>query len=158
RCRGDVLRFVGVETIGPACRDITEGAGSRADSAEDHHGRMLLLPALADIRASRLFAYRVERKLAHQPARRLVLGRAGRLDPQPVRLARDRTVRTMRLFGMAQGNGGRGPARKIHRLEVDGTPASVKLIAPQHKLARLVFRPTGTIHALSRGGCSGTAR
>src|SRR5439155_16693602 len=102
RCRGYALRLMRVDEIRPAGRDIAKRASPRADAAEDHHRRVLLLPALADIRAGRLLAHRVERKLAHQPARRLVFGRTRRLDPQPVRLAPDRAVATMRLFGMAQ--------------------------------------------------------
>ena len=93
-----------VEKIGPAGRDIAESAGPGADAAEDHDRGMLLLPALADIRAARLFAYGVKGVLAHQPARRLVFRRARRLDPQPIGFARDRVVGSMRLFGMTGGH------------------------------------------------------
>ncbi len=37
-------------------RDIAERAGTCANAAHDHHGRMPLLPAVADVRAGGLFA------------------------------------------------------------------------------------------------------
>ena len=55
-----------IEQIGPAGRDVAEGAGAGADGAQDHHRRVLLLPALADIGAGRLLADGVELELAHQ--------------------------------------------------------------------------------------------
>src|SRR6516162_10909981 len=70
----DALRLARVEKIGLASRDIAEGTGPRADAAEYHDRCMLLLPTLADIRAARLFAHRVERVVAHQPACRPVFG------------------------------------------------------------------------------------
>ena len=69
----DMLRLVRVELVGPPGRDIAEGAGARADGAEDHHRRVLLLPALADIGAGRLLADGVELELAHQLARLVIL-------------------------------------------------------------------------------------
>ena len=83
----DVLRLVRIERVGLAGRDVAEGAGARADGAEDHHRRVLLLPALADIGAGRLLADGVELELAHQLARREILRRIRRLDPNPVGLA-----------------------------------------------------------------------
>src|SRR6185437_14384567 len=55
-CRrlGDMLRLVRVQAIGPAGRDIAEGAGAGADRTEDHHRRVLFLPALTDIGTGRL--------------------------------------------------------------------------------------------------------
>ena len=49
--------------------DVAEGAGPRAGVAEDHHRRVLLGPAFADVRAGRLLAHGREVELAHQPAR-----------------------------------------------------------------------------------------
>ncbi len=98
----DPRRLMRVEPVGPAGRDIAEGAGAGAHRPQDHHRRVLLLPALADIGAGRLFAHRVEVELAHQPARRVVLGRPRRLDPNPRRLPRARIVRPRRLLRVAQ--------------------------------------------------------
>src|SRR5205085_9269169 len=85
-------------------RNIAKGAGAGADGAEDHHRRVLFLPALVDIRARRLLAHRVQVELAHQPARRVILRRARRLDADPRRFARARGVRPRRFFRMAKNN------------------------------------------------------
>ena len=69
--------------------DVAEGAGARADVAQDHHRGVLLGPALADVRAGRLLAHRVQAWLAHQPAGLVIAGRARRLDPDPGGLAAD---------------------------------------------------------------------
>ena len=106
---GDALRLVRVEKIGPAGRDIAEGAGPSAHAAENHDRCMLLLPTFADIRAARLFAHGIEGVLPHQPACRLVFGRARRLDAQPIGLARDRVIGTVDLFGMTRGRWCRDP-------------------------------------------------
>src|SRR5437763_15278452 len=89
----DARWLVRVELVGPAGRDIAEGAGASAGGAQDHHRRVLVLPALADIRTGRLFADCVELEIAHQPARRLVFRRVRSLDPGPARLPRARLVR-----------------------------------------------------------------
>ena len=57
---GDAPRLMRVDEVGAAGRDVAEGAGAGAHRAEDHYGGVPLLPALADIRAGRLLAHRVE--------------------------------------------------------------------------------------------------
>ena len=52
----DVFRFRGIERAGHAGLDVAEGAGAGAGVAHDHEGGVLLVPALADIRAARLLA------------------------------------------------------------------------------------------------------
>ncbi len=64
---GDVARLVRIEGTRLAGGDVAEGTGARAGVAHDHEGGVLVLPALADIRASRLLAYGGEAILAHQP-------------------------------------------------------------------------------------------
>jgi hypothetical protein len=89
---GDALRLAGVERAGHAGADVAEGAGPRARVAEDHHRRVLLGPALADVRAGRFLAHSREVEFAHQPARCVIAFADRRLDPDPVGLAllRDR--------------------------------------------------------------------
>src|SRR4051794_41425730 len=79
----DPPRLVRVEQIGPPGRDVAEGAGARADRAQDHYRRVPVLPALADIRTGRLLADGMQAEFAHQPPRRVIFGRTGRLDPDP---------------------------------------------------------------------------
>ena len=57
---GDMRRLVRIERAGQAGLDVAEGAGARAGVAHDHEGRVLLLPALADIGAAGLLAHRVQ--------------------------------------------------------------------------------------------------
>src|SRR6185312_1784985 len=101
----DPFRLVRVERVGPTGRDIAKGAGPRAGAAEDHHGRVLLLPALTDIRAGRLLADSVEPVLAHEAAGFVVFGRARRLDPDPGRLARTFLIGKSGLFRVADRSG-----------------------------------------------------
>ena len=50
---GDMLGLGRIERAGQAGLHVAEGAGARAGVAHDHEGRVLLLPALADIGAAR---------------------------------------------------------------------------------------------------------
>ena len=61
---GQVERLVGVERIGPAVADVAERAAPRALVAHDHEGRGALAEALADVRARRFLAHRVQVVLA----------------------------------------------------------------------------------------------
>ena len=65
----DMLRLERIDRARHAGLHVAEGAGARAGVAEDHHRRVLLGPALADVRAGRFLADRREVELAHQPAR-----------------------------------------------------------------------------------------
>ena len=67
-----------------AGRDIAKGAGARADAAHDHHRRVPLLPAFADIGAAGFLADRVETVLADDGQGLVVTRRAGaRTRSQP---------------------------------------------------------------------------
>src|SRR3546814_10138520 len=81
---------------GLAGGDIAEGAGAGADGAEDHHGRMLLLPAFAEVRAGGFLTDRVQLQVAHQLARLGHFRRGRGLGADPVRLAQHRGIRAMR--------------------------------------------------------------
>jgi hypothetical protein len=96
----DLLRFLRIERRRKARLHVAEGAGPRARVAHDHHGRVLLGPALADIRTARFLAYRHEPVLANDLFRFGVNGRARRLDANPVRLAQDGRVGPLCLFGV----------------------------------------------------------
>ena len=61
----DARRFGGIERPGLAGGDVAEGAGPGADLAHDHHGRVRLLPALADVGAAGLLADGDQAVLAH---------------------------------------------------------------------------------------------
>src|SRR5690606_17759235 len=73
--------------LGQPGLDVAEGAGAGAGVAEDHHRGVALRPALADVRAGRLLAHRVQPLRAHQLTRGVVAGRGRRPDPDPRRLA-----------------------------------------------------------------------
>ena len=57
---GNMRRFVGIERARQSGLDVAEGAGARAGVAHDQEGRVLLLPALADIGAAGFLADRVQ--------------------------------------------------------------------------------------------------
>src|SRR5947209_13846722 len=101
-CFGDVRRLISIKLAGQSRLDVAERAGARARVAHDHEGRVLLLPALADIRAARLLADGDEIILAHDAVRLRPSRGARRLDANPGRLALDGLVRPVRLFRVAQ--------------------------------------------------------
>ncbi len=89
----DVLGLERIDLARHAGLDVAESAGPRADVAEDHHRRVLLGPALADIGAGGLFAHGVEPEPAHQLAGFVVALADRGLDPDPVGLARALALR-----------------------------------------------------------------
>ena len=116
-------RLVRVEPVGPAGRDVAEGAGAGADRAQDHHRRVLLLPALADIGAGRLLAHGVELELAHQLARLVIFRRVRRLDADPGAACAGSDCRACAPF---RGGGAHVGGRSVIGLEVDGAAIGVK--------------------------------
>src|SRR5690606_38637556 len=84
---GHVLGLERIDLAGHTGLHVAEGAGSRADVAEDHHRRMLLRPAFPDIRAGRFLTDGIQVQFAHQRARFLETLADGCLHPDPVRLA-----------------------------------------------------------------------
>ena len=82
----DMRGLVRVERAGQTGLDIAEGAGARAGVAHDHEGGVLLLPALADVRAAGLLADGVQAVGAHDSVGVGVTLRHRRLDADPVGL------------------------------------------------------------------------
>src|SRR3546814_17931481 len=82
---GDMLRLLRIDRAGHTRLDVAEGAGAGADVAQNHHRRVLLGPALAEIGAGRFLAH--GRQLQASPPRTgLVEGFAdGSLDANPIR-------------------------------------------------------------------------
>ena len=76
---GDMRRLMRIDRARQARAHIAEGAGPGAGVAEDHEGRVLLLPALADIGAAGLLADGDEPVLLDDRRRR----RAIRASPAP---------------------------------------------------------------------------
>src|SRR5438270_8417335 len=102
---GDMPWLILIKEIWKAGLHVAEGASARARVAHDHERRVLLLPALADIRAARFLAHRDELVLAHDAVRLGPLRRTRRLDANPCGLALDRLVRPMRFLRVAERGG-----------------------------------------------------
>src|SRR3546814_5317202 len=83
----------------------SEAAGARAGVAHDHHGGVALRPALADVRAGRLLADRVQLVRLHDLAGRVVLARHRRLHADPRRLALHLLVRLVGLLRVTDARG-----------------------------------------------------
>jgi hypothetical protein len=84
-----------------ASRDIAKRAGPRTDFAHNHHGRVPLAPAFANIWAPRLFADGYQFVAAHNLAGFFVSRACGRFDANPIGLARLCVIWLMGLFRMA---------------------------------------------------------
>jgi hypothetical protein len=67
--------------------DVAEAAAARARVAEDHEGGGAALPAVADVRAGRLLAHRVQVVVGDLRLELAVLRPAGHGDLEPLRLA-----------------------------------------------------------------------
>ncbi len=112
-----------IKRAGQAGLDVAEGTGARAGVAHDHEGRVLFVPALADIGAAGFLAHGVQAVHPHDLARCIVAGRHRRLDANPVRLARRRLIRPVRLFRMP------GPAGNAHCIDDDRHGGSARRFA-----------------------------
>ena len=85
---------------------IAEGASACASVAHDHEGRVLLLPAFANVGAAGLFADGVKAVGADDLVGCGVALRHRRANADPVRLAQHGCVRPVRLLGMARAASG----------------------------------------------------
>ena len=98
----DMFRLGGIERAGHAGLDVAEGAGAGAGVAHDHEGGVLLVPALADIRAARLLADRDEAVFLDDFAGVGIAAGIRRAHPDPVRFRRRQRIRPVHLFGVAR--------------------------------------------------------
>ena len=98
----DMFRLGGIERAGHAGLDVAEGAGAGAGVAHDHEGGVLLVPALADVRAARLLAHRDEAVLLDDVAGVGIAARVRRAHADPVRLRRRQRIRPVHLFGVTR--------------------------------------------------------
>src|SRR4029453_9338336 len=80
----DMFRLVGVERTGHAGLDVAERASPRAGVPHDHEGGVLLVPALADVRAARLLADGDEAVLLDDLPRVRIAAGVRRAHPDPV--------------------------------------------------------------------------
>jgi hypothetical protein len=85
--RCDAPRLGDVVLRRTAVRDGAVSAVPRAGVAEDHEGGGAVIPALAEVRAMRFLAHRVEVELAHEPLQAGVHLAAWSLHLQPRRLS-----------------------------------------------------------------------
>ena len=100
----DVFRLVGIERARHARLDVAERAGPGAGVAHDHEGGVLLVPALADVRAARLLADRDEAVFLHDVAGIGIAARGRRAHADPVRLRRRQRIRPVHLFGVTRAH------------------------------------------------------
>ena len=96
----DVLGLRRIEHAGQTGLDVAEGASAGAGVAHDHEGGVLLVPALADVRAARLLAHRDEAVFLDDISRVGIAARSRRAHADPVRLRRRQRIRPVRLFRM----------------------------------------------------------
>ncbi len=120
---------------------VAEGAGARAGVAHDHHGRVALLPALADVRAAGLLADRVQAVLAHDLGRARIARRAGSLHANPRGLALHGRIRPRRPFPDA-ASCWRYRAPSCSRIEQLSLPRSLALLERTEPPSRLSTRVT----------------
>ena len=80
---GDARGFGGVIGVRAPMAHRAVAARARADVAKDHERRGAMRPALADVRAARFFADRVEIEVAHQALQPEIRRRPGRFHLEP---------------------------------------------------------------------------
>jgi len=75
--------------------DSAVSAVSGADIAQDHEGRGAMLPTLADVRAMRFLAHRVQVEVTHQLLEPYVVGATGCSHFEPRRLPLRERIRAV---------------------------------------------------------------
>ena len=124
---GDMLRLHRIDRPWHSRLHVAEGAGAGAGIAEDHHGRVLLGPALADVRTGRFLADGRQVEPAHQLAGFVEAGADRGLDPDPVGLA---------LLGRDEGGDGFAHAGADSEDAADLPPLPSPLIGSSWLISR----------------------
>ena len=130
----DMFRLGGIERAGHAGLDVAEGAGAGAGVTHDHEGRVFLLPALANVRATGLFAHGVQAVVTHNFLGSEIALRDGSLHANPVGLFQNRRIRPVRLFRVTR-------ARVVHQIENDCHGFYLRLRRDRCKAARAAENP-----------------
>jgi hypothetical protein len=99
----DALRLRGIELRRPAMGHGAVGAVPSTDVAQDHEGRGAVLPALADVRAVRFLADRVEVEVAHELLEAQVVRASGRLHLEPGGLPLRKRLGPMPAHDLVEG-------------------------------------------------------
>src|SRR4051812_26684896 len=95
-----MFRFEPVESTGNAGLEVAKGASPAAGVGHDHEGGVLLVPAFADVGATRLLAYGDETVFLDDSAGVGVAPAVRCANPDPARLRRRKGVGSVHLFGV----------------------------------------------------------
>ena len=110
----NVARFFGIEGQRLAFVDGAEPTAARAGVAENQERRRLVAPALADVRAARLLANRVQVFLAHEALEAQVVGISRRFDFDPIGMpSGHHNTRQVQIVQAVRNRSSRRSARSI---------------------------------------------
>src|ERR1700733_13324576 len=98
-----MLRLSDVQRTRHSGLDVAERARPGTGVAHDHEGGVLLVPALADVRTTRLLANRDEAVFLDDVAGVGIAARGRGSNTDPVRLRWRQRVRPVHLFRVARG-------------------------------------------------------
>ena len=85
-CLSHAARFIPIDRFGPSLGHGAESATASADIAQQHEGRGLVIPALADVGTLRRFANRMQAQAARQLFELVEIVANRSFGAQPVRL------------------------------------------------------------------------
>ncbi len=100
----NMLRLGRIERAGHSRLDVAEGAGAGAGVTHDHEGRVLLVPAFADVGAARFLAYGDEAVFLDDVAGVGIAARIRRAHANPVRLRRRLRIGPVDLLRVARAH------------------------------------------------------
>ena len=111
----DIGRLFKIKGVGLAGFHVAERTSPRAGIAHDHHGCVLLAPALTDIRAAGFLTHGDKAVFFHDGAGLFIDFPARCTNADPFRLAHHDAIRPFLLFGVARGALGLGVDERNHR-------------------------------------------